>query len=174
VFHVIILLATIAEWSGPGMPTVELRMGDIQWPEKCCRCGTGGMSYRTHCEDVITRSGPLGSSQKQEITLANVPVCDRCADAQMVWVGFGILAVAAGGIAFFLIENSDRLFPWVFALIILGIGMAEFGLYKAPIRILKFDEGRNAITVKIYDRDVADEMSRRELLRQNSVGGALL
>ncbi len=154
------------------MPTVELRMGDIEWPAKCCRCGSDSMSYRTHSEEVITRTGLLGSSMKQEITLENIPLCDRCADAQMVWVGAGLAAIAAGCIAFFLIEESNALFLWVFIMVILGTCMATIGTYKAPIRLLRFDEFRNSIEVKIYDDDVAGEMSRRELLRQETVNVA--
>jgi hypothetical protein len=151
------------------MPTVELRMGDIEWPAKCCRCGSDRISYRTHSEEVITRSGPLGSSTKQEITLANLPVCDRCADAQMVWGGAGMLALAAGGLALFLIEQSNALSLWVLVLFMLGICMVTIGTYKAPIRILRFDARSNTIEVKIYSCEVADEMSRRELLRQEQV-----
>ncbi len=148
------------------MPTVELRMGDIQWPAKCCCCGTDRSSYRTHCEDVPIRSRWM-FYEKREISLANLPVCDRCADAQMVWVGLGVLTVAVGCIAFFLLEKSNRFYPWLFAVIVLGIGIAQIGLFKAPIRILEFDESSNTIKLKVDNLEVAEEMMRRERARDN-------
>jgi hypothetical protein len=149
------------------MPSVDIRMGNIQWPPRCCRCGSEKYSHRTHTDKVVVRT-LLSVTEYRKINLNNVPICDRCANARLFWFGAAIVCGAFTYIIFSFAKDIPAYFSNVgLALSILGVVLAIAGVYKSPIKILKFDEKKNSIRIRIYNREIARQMSILEAARKD-------
>jgi hypothetical protein len=152
------------------MPKIDIRMGEIDWPQACCRCAGAEFSYRTRTENVVTRT-VITATESRAITLANVPVCDRCEHARSFWYAGAAVAAAVGlGMLYFgAAESAGGIMLTMFVLAVL---LAIVATRKSPIRIIRFDERNNSLKVQVYNRAIADEMRRREAARQDLDGHA--
>ena len=153
------------------MPKIDIRMGEIYWPAKCCRCGGEQFTYRTRTEKIVTRS-VLTVTEYRVITLADVPVCDRCEKARFSWFAGAVVAAAIG---FYFLQSaglSEMHAKGGLAMLALAGLLAGVGSKKKPIRIIKFHEKNNSFTIDIPNRDVAAEMMRREAVRTDLEGHA--
>ena len=141
------------------MPDVEVGFENIKWPAKCCRCGSAEYTYRSHTDEVVIRT-LLSVTQSRKITLT-IPVCDRCAHAQYIWFGAAIAATGIGVAVLYLVKETDWTNNLVGASFILAVILGLVGVYKKPIKILKFDEKSRTVRIKIYNTEIASEMSDR-------------
>ena len=140
------------------MPTIEIDAGNIQWPARCCRCGSKDFSYRPHADKVVVWT-VLSVTAYRQISL-NIPVCNRCSVAHYYWFG---AALSATGIGFAILQltkgpnNVSNLVPGFW---FLAIALGIIGTRKTPIKILKFNEEKNRLTIKIFNKEVAALMRR--------------
>lgn len=144
------------------MPTVEINANRIQWPNKCCRCGTHHYTCRQHTDKVVLRT-TLSVTAYRKIGV-KIPVCNRCAFAQYIWFG---AAIVLAGLGYFALEmsgaknNVPSLVPVAF---VGAVILAIVGVNKRPIKILGFNEEKNTIKLNIYNKQIADELSSRSNL----------
>lgn len=153
------------------MPQIDLRVGEIRWPSKCCRCGSAHFAWRARTEKILTRS-VLAVNEYRKITLHEVPVCNRCEFARYFWFGGAILAAAIGLLLPSVAEMEGPLRHIDIGLFIVGVVLAVVGTTKSPIRIVRFDDATNSLRVEIYNQAVADEMMQREQRRTDLEGHA--
>ncbi|MDM5181485.1 hypothetical protein PO883_30345 [Massilia sp. DJPM01] len=153
------------------MPKVNIRMGDIQWPATCCRCGSEEFSYRTRTEKVVMRS-VVAATEARAVTLVNVPVCDRCDNARRYWFAGASAAAAIGVLFLAFAANHDTYLTPDLGIFVLAVFLALIGTTKSPIRIIQFDEKINSLKIQIYNHSVAAEMLRREAGRTDLAGHA--
>jgi hypothetical protein len=153
------------------MPKIDIRMGDIRWPPKCCRCGSPEFAYHSRTENVVTRT-VISATESVAITLNNVPICDRCENARRYWFGGAIAFAAIGSLFLYLAGSGGFLQTVVLALYVIAVLLAIVGTNKSPVRIIKFDERTNLLRIEIYNRDVASEMLKLESGRTDLQGHA--
>lgn len=104
------------------------------------------------------------------ITLANVPVCDRCENARYYWFSGAAVAAALGLLVLYFTgaDHSTALL----GTFVLAIFFAIIGTGKSPIRFTRVDEKTNLLKMQIYNREIAREMAAREAGRQDLDGHA--
>jgi hypothetical protein len=138
------------------MKEVEVDAGDINWPQKCCRCGSKSFSIREHVEKVVLWS--TGTVTKYHIVLLDIPVCSSCASAHVIWLSIASVAalIGAGGLYLWHKSVGIVLFWWVVAIV-----MALIGVNRKPIKVLKLDRERNRLRIRVYNDAVAAELRRK-------------
>jgi hypothetical protein len=139
------------------MPNVEIPVDQIQWPPKCCRCGSTEYVYRAHTDDVVTRT-LLSVTEYRKISL-QIPVCNRCARAQWVWFGAAIGLAAVGMLILYVAGESDTVGNIIAVVFILAVLAAIVGVRQRPIKILKYDDKKHTLNIRIYNDDVARAVS---------------
>jgi hypothetical protein len=140
------------------MPTVEVASDQLHFPPRCCRCGGSEYANREHTDDVVI-STILSVTKYRKITL-QIPVCDRCAHAQWIWFG---AAIGLGGLGMLIASvfgESDAAINFVILLFVTGVIAAMVGVRKKPIKILKYDEDKDTLKIRIYNDEVARAVSR--------------
>jgi hypothetical protein len=153
------------------MPKLDIALGDIQWPATCCRCGSHNFSLRTHTEKVVTQT-MISATEYRQISLHNVPMCDRCKDAKYLWFGLAAVAAAIGMLILYFFPGHEQLSHLMLGTWSLAIVLAIVGTEKGPLKILKFDVETSSIKVKIYSRQVAAELAQLEAARPADAGHA--
>ena len=76
-----------------------------------------------------------------------------------------VVAAAIGILILFFFPGHENLSNLMLGTFSSAIFLTLVGLEKQPIRIIKFNEKNNSIDVKIYHRQVAEEMARRDRSR---------
>jgi hypothetical protein len=148
------------------MPDVEVPLQQIQWPPKCCRCGSADYVLRNHSDDVVIRT-ILSVTESRKIGL-QIPVCNRCARAQWMWFGAAIGLAAIGMAIIYVARESDAVANFVMGAFILGVIAAIVGVRQRPIKILKYDDEKKTLKIRIYNDDVAREVSRPDSLSKSA------
>ncbi|MFZ6769251.1 hypothetical protein ACO0LM_19525 [Undibacterium sp. Di26W] len=128
----------------------------INWPSKCCRCGSKNFNMEVHTEKVVLWT--VLSVTKYRYISVEIPVCGSCSSAHFKWYGAAIACAAIGWSGLQVFHKSDKfiLFWWVLAII-----LAIIGTRKKPLKILGFNEDNNTIRLQIYNHAFASEMRKK-------------
>lgn len=145
------------------MKIVDVDAENINWPAKCCRCGSKKFDIKEHSEKVVLWT-TLSVTKYRQVFL-NIPVCGGCASAHLIWFGAATLLAGIGASGLYLFHKSVGfvLFWWILA-IVCGL----IGVNKKPIKIMGFDEDKNTMRIKIYNDAVANEMRRKKQAQQTT------
>ena len=138
------------------MKIIDVDAEEINWPTKCCRCGSKKFDIREHTEKVVLWT--TLSVTKYRHVLLNIPVCSACASAYLKWFCAAILFAGIGCAGLYLFHKSVGfvLFWWALA-IVCGL----IGTNKKPIKVMGFNEDQNTMRIKIYNDAIANEMRRK-------------
>jgi len=64
--------------------------------------------------------------------------------------------------------ESDAVINFVMGAFILGVIAAIVGVRQRPIKILKYDDEKKTLKIRIYNDDVASEVSRPDSLSKSA------
>ena len=110
----------------------------------------------------------LGVTRYRHMTI-NVPICDRCARAQYVWFG---AAALVGGTIFLPIPLWTTTPDALAVVAVLAVTLAIVGTRARPLKIVKWDEKTNRLTLDIASKDVAAALTRGSAGGRRATGGA--
>ena len=139
------------------MPIVQTDFDKLQWPARCCACGSRAFKWRAHSERVVIWT-VLSVTKYREITL-QMPACDDCMRRPWYWFGAGGMFVGLAVLDAMRASDHHQDVGVGFVLVVaLGIGLVLKGLAAKPLKILGFDNDDRTIKLKFRDEDTARQL----------------
>lgn len=147
------------------MNIVDVPQDHLHWPARCCRCAGKDYEIRPHTEKVVLWT--TLSVTRYRIVNLDIPVCRRCAGGHLLWYG---LAIVFGAIAWLLLSKNNgsaaaanRELLLMFA----AIACAIVGVRKKPIKVLRLDDEKGTMRIKLYNETIATELRRKSILARH-------
>ncbi|CAH0299011.1 hypothetical protein SRABI118_04330 [Massilia sp. Bi118] len=95
--------------------------------------------------------------------------CCRCAGGHLLWYG---LAIVFGAIAWLLLSKNNGSAAAAAAnrellLMLAAIACAVVGVRKKPIKVLRLDDEKGTMRIKLYNETIATELRRKSVLARH-------